>query len=139
MQAFLNELVKATPTDGNTNFWFPTPENPGNPDKHTSIQKRILQELQQLQQQEKLDPKQFEEQRREFLKDFNWNYSLLTEEEKQQVEDLLVEYNDIFGRHRLDISINTELTIKLTPKETSVLPGSTLSSQSQGDPVLGTV
>ena len=41
---------------------------------------------------------------------------LLTETEKQAVEDILVEYRDIFVRHRMDIGMNTEFKVKLTPK-----------------------
>ena len=36
---------------------------------------------------------------------------------KQAVEDLLVEYLDVFDRHRVDIGTNTELKVKLTPKD----------------------
>ena len=32
------------------------------------------------------------------------------------VEEILVEYHDIFARHRMDIGMNTEFTVKLTPK-----------------------
>ena len=31
-------------------------------------------------------------------------------------EEILVEYHDIFARHRMDIGMNTEFTVKLTPK-----------------------
>ena len=52
-----------------------------------------------------------------------WNFkkdltdTLLTETEKQTVEDILVEYHDILARHRLDIGMNTEFKVKLTPKD----------------------
>ena len=36
--------------------------------------------------------------------------------EKQAIEDILVEYHDIFARHRMDIGMNTEFKVKLTPK-----------------------
>ena len=52
----------------------------------------------------------------EFLKRFDWTDTLLTETEKQAVEDILVEYHDIFARHRMDIGMNTEFKVKLTPK-----------------------
>ena len=35
----------------------------------------------------------------EFLKRFDWTPTLLTETEKHAVEDILVEYYDIFARH----------------------------------------
>ena len=42
---------------------------------------------------------------------------MLTETDKQAVEDILVEYHDIFARHRMDIGMNTEFKVKLTPKD----------------------
>ena len=53
----------------------------------------------------------------EILKRFDWTNTLLTETEKQAVEDILVEYHDIFARHRMDIGMNTEVKVKLTPKD----------------------
>ena len=53
----------------------------------------------------------------EFLKRFAWTDTLLTETEKQPVEDILVEYHDIFARHRMDIGMNTEFKVKLSPKD----------------------
>ena len=43
--------------------------------------------------------------------------TLLTETEKQAVEVFLVDYHDIFARHRMDIGMNTEFKVKLTPKD----------------------
>ena len=37
--------------------------------------------------------------------------------EKQAIEDILVEYHDIFARHRRDIGMNTDFKVKLTPKD----------------------
>ena len=36
-------------------------------------------------------------------------------EAKQTVENLLVEFHDIFARHRFDIGINTEFKVQLEP------------------------
>ena len=52
----------------------------------------------------------------ELLKRFDWTDTLLTETKKQAVEDILVEYHDIFARHRMDIAMNTEFQVKLTAK-----------------------
>ena len=57
------------------------------------------------------------ESRIEFLKRFDWTDSLLTESEKQAVEGFLGEYYDIFARHRMDVGMNTEFKVKLTPKD----------------------
>ena len=51
-----------------------------------------------------------------FLKNFSWDDSVPTEHEQQRIEELLVKYHTIFVRHRLDIGINTDFKIKLTPK-----------------------
>ena len=40
----------------------------------------------------------------------------LQNRKKQAIEDILVEYHNIFARHRMDIGMNTEFKVKLTPK-----------------------
>ena len=56
---YLTELLKANrPDQQNNTFWFPTPGNPSNTEDHTPIQTRILTELRELQQKEKLNPKE---------------------------------------------------------------------------------
>ena len=115
---YLSERLRTNkPDQQNNTFWFPTPKNPGNTEDHTPIQTRILTELRELQRREKLNPKDDIESRMEMLKRFDWTDTLLTETEKQAVEDILVEYHDIFARHRMDIGINTEFKVKLTPKD----------------------
>ena len=111
---YLNEQLRTHKQDQQTNnFWFPTPEKPGNTEEHTPIQTRILKELCELQQKEELNPKDDTESRIEFLKRFDWTDTLLTENEKHAVEDILVEYHDIFARHRMDIGMNTEFQVRL--------------------------
>ena len=118
LTTYLSELLRTNEQDQPTNtFWLPTPENPGNTEEHTPIQTRILKELCDLQLKEKLNPKDDIESRTEFLKRFDWTDTLLTKTEKQAVEDILVEYHDIFARHRMDIGMNTEFKVKLTPKD----------------------
>ena len=115
---YLTELLRTNkPDQQNKTFWFPTPENPGNTEDHTPIQTRILTELCELQRREKLNPKDDSESRTEFLKTFDWTDTLLTETEKQAVEDILVEYHDIIAGHRLDIGMNTEFKVRLTAKD----------------------
>ena len=115
---YLTELLRTNKPDQQNNaFWFPTPEDPGNTEDHTPIQTRILTELRELQRREKLNPKDNTESRTEFLKRFDWTDTLLTETEKQAVEDILIEYHDVFARHRMDIGMNTEFKVKLTPKD----------------------
>ena len=57
--AYLNELLRTNkPEQQNDTFWFPTPENPGKPEDHTPIQTRILKELNELKDKEKLKPQE---------------------------------------------------------------------------------
>ena len=115
---YVNELLKQPrDQDIKDHYWFPTPENPGDPSTHTPIQARILAEFYELERLEKLDPTKDVEQRQEFLSNFSWEDSTLTEEEREQVKEILVEYNDIFARHRFDIGFNSEFTVKLTPTD----------------------
>ena len=114
---YVNELLKSSEKPQTVqNFWFPTPENPGDPSTHTPIQSRILREIEELENIQKLNPHDSPEDRASFLSNFKWTDSQLSDEDKKDIEAILVEYNDIFARHRLDIGINNEFKIKLTPK-----------------------
>ena len=127
LTAYLNELLRTNKPEQQANtFWFPTLENPGKPEDHTPIQTRILKELNELKDKEKLNPQESAESRIKFLKRFDWIDTLLTETEKQAVEDILVEYHDIFARHRMDIGMNTEFKVKLTPKDDKAVFNQTL-------------
>ena len=118
LTAYLNELLRSNkPEHQDNTFWFPTPENPGKLEDHTPIQTRILKELNELKDKEKLNPQESTESGNKFLKRFDWTDTLLTEMEKQAIEDILVEYHDISARHRMDIGMNTEFKVKLTPKD----------------------
>ena len=117
LTAYLNELLRTNkPETQNNTFWFPNPENPGKPEDHTPIQTRILKELNELNDKEKLNPQESTESRNKFLKRSDSTDTLLTETEKQAIEDILVDYHDIFARHRMDTEMNTEFKVKLTPK-----------------------
>ena len=112
---YINSLLKTSKTDEvNETYWFPTPQNPGNEKEHTPIQTRILNELQELEQLEKLYPLEDTNSRDQFLSNFDWTDSTLQPDAKKAVENLLVEIHDIFARHRFDIGINTEFKVKLT-------------------------
>ncbi len=50
------------------------------------------------------------------MKNFNWEGSILNKWGKNRFEEMLVEYNDIFARHRLDVGVNTEFELKLQPE-----------------------
>ena len=118
LTAYLNELLRTRkPEQQDNTFWFLTPENPGKPEDHTPIQTRIPNELNELKDKEKLNPQESTESRNKFLKQFDGTDTLFTKTEKQAIEDILVEYHDIFARHRMDIGMNTEFKVKLTPKD----------------------
>ena len=70
--------------------------------------------MRNLQEAEILNSNDDEVFRHKFLSNFDWKDSKL-----QQLESLLVEFNDIFARHRFDIGINETFTVKLTPKDYS--------------------
>ena len=114
---YMNELLKTSDQPSQSqNFWFPTPDNPGDPSTYTPIQSRILREIKELEEIQKLDPNNNAEDREAFLKNFKWDDSQLTENDQKDIEEILIEFNDIFARHRLDIGINHDFKIKLTPK-----------------------
>ena len=117
---YVSSLIKSSePEDFRENYWFPTPEEPADPQQHMPIQKRILQELLNLQELEKSNPQDDPESRRRFLTNFDWTNSMLQPHEIARIEDLLVEFHDIIARHRFDIGMNEEFTVKLTPKDDS--------------------
>ena len=55
--------------------------------------------------------------RKEFLSHFDWPDTTLSPDERQEIEQILVEFHDIFARHRIDIGINCEFKIILTPND----------------------
>ena len=113
---YINSLLKTSKTDKvNETYWFPTPQNPGNEKEHTPIQTRILNEIRELEQLEKLNPLENTNSRNQFLSNFNWTDSTLQPQAKPAVQNLLVKFHDIFARHRFEIVINTEFKVQLTP------------------------
>ena len=75
---YVSSLLKV---DRNNNqyelYWFPTPENPGDEDSHTPIQRQTLQESRNLKEAEQLDPQNDEELRRKLLSSFDRKDSIL--------------------------------------------------------------
>ena len=88
---YTSSLIKSPKTsDDSENYWFPTPEEPVDPQTHTPIQQRILKELRNLQELERLDPQDIPEARKQFLANFDWADSTLNPTEITQIEELLV-------------------------------------------------
>ena len=128
LTAYLNEPLRTNKLEQQNNtFWFPILESPGKPEDHTPIQTRILKELNELKDKENFNPQESTEFRNKFLKRFDWTATLLTETEKQATEDILVDYHDTFARHRMDIGMNTEFKVKLTPKGDKAVSSQNLS------------
>ena len=97
-------------------FWFPTPETCKNPEKLQGVEKRFYTELSKLQELDKIDLQTDKSYRNHFLRRFKWKDPVLNESQKQQVEELLVEFSVIFAKHRFDVGYNSEITMKLTPE-----------------------
>ena len=97
-------------------FWFPTPETCKNPTALKGVEKRIYNELEKLRQLDSIDPHINDEHRNQFLQRLKWNESILKVDEKQQVEDLLIEFSYIFAKYRFDVGYNSEISMKLTPE-----------------------
>ena len=108
-QLFVNPEMKSTK-------WYPTPETWSEPNKLNKIERRIFDRILALRELKKLDPDRSHEERVKFLQNFKWDESLLSPSQQAQVEELLVKYNSIFARHRLDIGMNTDFKVKLTPQ-----------------------
>ena len=117
-EVYINELLKVPqPNFEQESYWFPTPDDPGDPATYTPIQQRIYNELLELKELEKLNPHDNEISRKTFLSNFDWTDTTLSSEEQQEIEEILVEFHDIFARHRFDIGINREFKVKLTPND----------------------
>ena len=97
-------------------LWFPTPETCTDFSTLTPLQREIYDQILQLQRLEKMKPTENSHDRREFLKKFSWDTCALNNDQKEELEEFLVEYHDVFAKHRFDVGYNTELKIKLTPE-----------------------
>ena len=53
----------------------------------------------------------------QFLSTLEWSDSTLNESEQQKTEEILLEFHDIFARHRFDIGTNHSFKVKITPND----------------------
>ena len=84
----INTLISDTETKvypSSDDFWFPTPENCPNPDQLEGVQRRIYDEIVKLKQQEKVDPLNCAEDRKNFLAQFPWTNSVFNLEQRKTV------------------------------------------------------
>ena len=88
--------------------WYPTPVKwCSGPDQLNSLERRIYDQNLELRELGKLVLSKSNEQRTDFLKNFTWGDSLRTPSQRLQEEELLINYNSIFSRHRFYIGKNT--------------------------------
>ena len=115
---YINELQKVpqTNTEQET-FWFPTPEEPSEPTTYTPIQQRIYNELLEFKDIEKHYPHKNESARKAFISNVDWSDTTLSHEEQQEQQQILIEFHDIFLRHRFDIGIFRDFKVKLMPNK----------------------
>ena len=99
----------------NRKFWFATPETCEDPSTLTGVEKDIYEQLVEFKRLEAINPQNSPEERAHFLGEVNWEKSIFDEKHRALMEDLLVEYQHIFAKHRLDIGGNDEFKVKLTP------------------------
>ena len=109
-----HDTLTGRPPPNYEKLWFPTPETCSDLSDLTSLQRDIYDQILQFQRLEKMNPKVNPDDRDAFLKKFTWD-SVLTADQKQKLEEFLIEYHDVFAKHRFDVGYNTELKIKLTP------------------------
>ena len=76
-----------------------------------------MQKLRDFSVLEKPDPKENEESKMKFLSKFKMTDSLITGEDRENLYSTIVEFNDIFARHKVDIGINSKSEFSLTPQD----------------------
>ena len=82
-------LRLSQPEQENNASGFPTPKNPGKTEDHTPIQTRILTELLQMKEEDKLNPREDIKSSSNFLERFDWTEMLLIKTKKQSIEVIL--------------------------------------------------
>ena len=108
-EIYINELLKVpSQNPEQESYCFQTPEEAGDPTTYTPIKQRICNELLELRELEHLNPQGNEESRKLFLLNFDWTDTTLSPEEQKQIEKILIEFHDIFDRHRFHIGTNRE-------------------------------
>ena len=102
-------------TNESEKLWFPTSKNCHESHALPRPQKRIFDSIEDLQRLNKLDISK-QGDRQKFLEQYNWINSSLDTEKITKMQELLLEYFDIFAKHRVDDGYKTELKNKLTPE-----------------------
>ena len=81
-EVYINAFLKdpKTNTEQET-YWFPTPEEPGDPTTYTPTQQRFFNELLEPKELEKLDPHNKESFRKASFSNVDWFNTTLSHEE----------------------------------------------------------
>ena len=123
LEAEKNQLVqteiiggpKTCPKPEYDKLWFPTRETCSDPENLSPLELEIYEQISHFKSLEKFDPK-IDSSQTQILEKFNWENSVLEPNERNQLEELLLEFSDIFAKHRFGVGFNTELKVKLTPE-----------------------
>ena len=117
LTAYLNELLRTNkPEQQNNTFWFPTPVNPGKLEDHTPIQTRILKELNEPKVKEKLNPQESTESQNRFSNGLIGLIHFSQQWKNKQLKSFWLS-TMTFSPDTMDIGMNTEFKVKLTPKD----------------------
>ena len=95
--------------------------------------KGIMSEIQALQDLETLDSTKDKEPRANLRENFDLKDSTLAPREIARIGELLVEFYNIFARHRFEISMNEEFKVKLTTRDDSPVFRRSLSAPVKED------
>ena len=118
LTTYLNEQLRPSKQEQQSNtFCLPSLENPCETKDHTTIQTRVFNEVNELKQN---NPKISAEIHRN-LERLDWTGTMLTEPERQPVEDILVEYHEIFGTHNWSWNEHGKLSETNTKKRQNCL------------------
>ena len=99
-------------------YWFPTHQEPDAETQHASIQ-GLLQELIDLPKLEQFNPQNNRDSCKQCLSNFDWTDSTSDTAAWKAIEEILIEFHNIFARHRFDIGINYDFKVKMTPFDES--------------------
>ena len=106
----------AKPAPEYEKFWFPTPETCPDPTNLSPLQREFFEQLLKLHEMWKLDPKGNYQDKIAFLSKFQRENRPSMTRKKTVVDELIVEFSEIFVKHRFDVGYNTDLKRKLTPE-----------------------
>ena len=96
-------------------IWFPTPKTCQNAENLPALKRKIFDNISELQQRDSLNPQSNEKDKDTILKQIDWSKLSIKADQIAEMQHILIEYYDIFAKHRFDVGYNTELKVKLTP------------------------